>query len=69
MNGRQIRNCIRSPTAIASKKGPSLQKEDIVTIIDLGREFTRYMEDTNRMNQDERARALGLRLLNPPGEH
>ncbi|ODA81303.1 hypothetical protein RJ55_04268 [Drechmeria coniospora] len=62
MNGRQIRNCIRAAAAIANRKGRSLQKEDIVAVVDLGMQFRVYMTRVNRMSQDERAMALGLRL-------
>ena len=63
MNGRQIRNCISAASAIARKNGRDLQKEDITTVIELGAQFKDYMQKVNRMTQDEKARALGLRLL------
>ena len=66
MNGRQIRNCIRSASALANKANRSLQKEDITEIIDLGKKFMDYMTEVNRMNSDDRARALGLRLMGRP---
>lgn len=65
MNGRQIRNCIRAACAIASKQGRVVDKGDIQKVMDLGTKFQDYMTQVNRMNQDEKARALGLRLLNP----
>lgn len=63
MNGRQIRNCIRAASAIAKKKGRDLQSEDLIAVIELGTQFKNYMMKVNRMTQDEKARALGLRLL------
>lgn len=63
MNGRQIRNCISAASAIARKKGRDLQAEDITTVIELGAQFKDYMQKVNRMTQDEKARALGFRLL------
>jgi SpoVK/Ycf46/Vps4 family AAA+-type ATPase len=63
MNGQQIRNCIRSANAIAHKDGRSLQKDDLLTVIKLGQDFTRYMEKVKRMNTHDKARSLGYRML------
>ncbi|RYP05334.1 hypothetical protein DL764_003879 [Monosporascus ibericus] len=61
MNGRQIRNCLRAASAIANKHGRTVEKKDILSVIDLGTQFRDYMAKLNRMNQEEKARALGLR--------
>jgi AAA+ superfamily predicted ATPase len=62
LNGRQIRNCLRAALAIATKEDRLLSKEHIQRVIDLGKEFTAYMEKLYRMDVEERARALGTRL-------
>ncbi|KAI0854552.1 P-loop containing nucleoside triphosphate hydrolase protein [Xylaria cubensis] len=62
MNGRQIRNCIRAATAIASKEERSLQQQDIIDVIELGKEFRNYMIEVNRMDNDQKAQALGVRM-------
>ncbi|KAI1139619.1 hypothetical protein F5Y05DRAFT_328666 [Hypoxylon sp. FL0543] len=61
MNGRQIRNCIRAASAIANKQNRTIEKKDILSVIEIGTQFRDYMTKLNRMNMEEKARALGLR--------
>ncbi|KAG5753236.1 hypothetical protein H9Q70_004156 [Fusarium xylarioides] len=63
MNGRQIRNCLRTASAIANKDDRAVEKGDIIAVIDLGGEFKDYIKRLHRMNEDERIAALGARAL------
>ena len=61
LNGRQIRNTIQAALALAFQSGTPINKEHIAEVLEIGRDFTNYMEDVNRMNQEQRAFALGHR--------
>lgn len=63
LNGRQIRNTVRAALALALQKREPINKSDIGDVLEIGRDFTKYMEDVNRMNQEQRAFALGHRKL------
>lgn len=64
LNGRQIRNSVRTALALAQLKGEKLTKDHLDRVVKIGREYSGYMEDLNKMNQEEYAIALGRRAPN-----
>jgi AAA+ superfamily predicted ATPase len=64
LNGRQIRNSVRTALALAQLKKEKLNAEHLERVVKVGREFSGYMEDLHKMNADEYAIALGRRA--PP---
>ncbi|KAL9107034.1 MAG: hypothetical protein Q9227_007980 [Pyrenula ochraceoflavens] len=61
LNGRQIRNSIRTALALAQLKKEKLNAEHLERVVKIGREFAGYMEGLNKMNAEEYAVALGRR--------
>lgn len=61
LNGRQIRNSVRTALAIAAQMGETISKKYVRDVLEIGRDFTKYLQDVNRMNQEQRAAALGHR--------
>lgn len=61
LNGRQIRNSVRTALAIAAQMGETISKKHVRDVLEIGRDFTKYLQDVNRMNQEQRAAALGHR--------
>lgn len=61
LNGRQIRNAVRTALAIAAQKGDRISKDHVRDVLEIGRDFTKYLHDVNRMNLEQRAVALGHR--------
>jgi AAA+ superfamily predicted ATPase len=61
LNGRQIRNAVRTSLALAQLKREKLNAGHLERVIKIGREFAGYMEDLNKMNAEEYAIALGRR--------
>lgn len=61
MNGRQIRNCMRSAIALANKANRPVCKDDIRKVVKIGIEFRDYMLQVKGQNQEHHAEALGLR--------
>jgi AAA+ superfamily predicted ATPase len=61
LNGRQIRNAVRTALALAQLKKEKLNAEHLERVVKVGREFSGYMEDLNKMNAEEYAIALGRR--------
>jgi AAA+ superfamily predicted ATPase len=61
LNGRQIRNAVRSGLALAQLRGEKLLPEHLERVVRIGREFRVYIEDLNQMNAEEYAIALGRR--------
>ena len=61
LNGRQIRNAVRTALALAQLKGEQLKPEHLERVVRIGREFKGYMEDLNKMGSEEYAIALGRR--------
>jgi AAA+ superfamily predicted ATPase len=61
LNGRQIRNAVRTALALAQLKGEKLGSDHLERVVKIGREFAGYMEDLNKMNAEEYAIALGRR--------
>ena len=61
LNGRQIRNGVRTALALAAQKGERISKDHVRDVLEIGRDFTKYLHDVNRMNLEQRAVALGHR--------
>ena len=61
LNGRQIRNSMRTALALAQLKKEKVGPEHLEKVVTIGREFAGYMEDLNKMNAEEYAIALGRR--------
>ena len=59
LNGRQIRNGVRIALAIAAQKRERISKDHVRDVLEIGRDFTKYLHDVNRMNLEQRAVALG----------
>ena len=61
LNGRQIRNAVRTALALAQLKGEKLNRDHLERVVRIGREFAGYMEDLNKMNAEDLALTLGRR--------
>lgn len=61
LNGRQIRNAVRTSLALAQLRKEKLNSDHLERVVKIGREFAGYMEDLNKMNAEEYAIALGRR--------
>jgi AAA+ superfamily predicted ATPase len=61
LNGRQIRNTVRTSLALAQLKKEKLNASHLESVVKIGREFAAYMEDLNKMNDEDYAIALGRR--------
>ncbi|KAK4064191.1 uncharacterized protein Triagg1_9170 [Trichoderma aggressivum f. europaeum] len=64
LNGRQIRNCVRSALALAEDKGVKPNASHFNTVIRLGNAFTQYMKHLRKVEEDEIAQIKGDRLAN-----
>ncbi|KAL1981791.1 hypothetical protein VTN96DRAFT_2129 [Rasamsonia emersonii] len=62
INGRQIRNCVRSALALAADKGEKLSAKHFNTVIQLGNTFTQYMKRLQKAESEEIAQMKGDRL-------
>ena len=64
LNGRQIRNTVRTAMALAAqdKRSSKLSTSHIQHVLDIGRDFTKYMKQLDNMDREEKAAALGLRV-------
>ncbi|KAI1412092.1 hypothetical protein F5Y13DRAFT_51031 [Hypoxylon sp. FL1857] len=62
LNGRQIRNCVRSALALAQNKQERLCVKHFNTVIRLGNTFTQYMTRLQKVEADELAQVKGDRL-------
>lgn len=62
LNGRQIRNCVRSALALAQDKGETLAAKHFNTVIELGNTFTQYLRKLQKLESDELAQVKGDRL-------
>ena len=62
LNGRQIRNAVRTAIAIAMQKNQPVAKKHISDVLGIGRDFTDYLARVNRANQEARAAAMGHRV-------
>lgn len=61
LNGRQIRNCVRSALSLASRAKEPVSIEHIQKVLELTRKFTDYMKDLHGQTGDERQLFLGFR--------
>lgn len=64
LNGRQIRNCVRSALALAEDKGVKPNASHFNAVIKLGNAFTQYMKHLRKVEEDEIAQIKGDRLAN-----
>lgn len=62
LNGRQIRNAVRTAIAIAAQKKEQVSELHVKDVLGIGRDFKVYLEQVNRMNQEQRAAAIGTRV-------
>ncbi|KAK1490795.1 ATPase [Colletotrichum tamarilloi] len=62
LNGRQIRNCIRSALALAENEGVSPNASHFNKVINLGNAFTKYMTQLQKAEAEEIAQIKGDRL-------
>ncbi|GKT47250.1 ATPase family AAA domain-containing protein 3 [Colletotrichum spaethianum] len=62
LNGRQIRNCVRSALALAENKGLKPNASHFNNVIKLGNAFTQYMNKLQKAEAEEIAQIKGDRL-------
>lgn len=62
LNGRQIRNCVRSAMSLAAKGEKKLETKHVLDVIDLTRKFGEYMKNLHDMTPDERQALAGFRV-------
>ncbi|KAH8664638.1 P-loop containing nucleoside triphosphate hydrolase protein [Xylariales sp. PMI_506] len=62
LNGRQIRNTVRSAIALAQDKGERLSAKHFETVISLTNTFSKYMHRLQKLEADELAQIKGDRL-------
>ena len=62
LNGRQIRNSVRTALALAQLSNQHMNAEHLEQVMKVGREYAGYVEKLNRMNPEEYAEALGRRV-------
>ncbi|EXF73780.1 hypothetical protein CFIO01_05711 [Colletotrichum fioriniae PJ7] len=62
LNGRQIRNCVRSALALAENEGVSPNASHFNKVINLGNAFTKYMTQLQKAEAEEIAQIKGDRL-------
>ena len=61
LNGRQIRNTMRTALALAQLGKQHVTPEILEQVVSIGREHTKYVDKLNRMGSEEVAVALGRR--------
>ncbi|KAG8530428.1 uncharacterized protein KY384_004930 [Bacidia gigantensis] len=61
LNGRQIRNTVRTALALANAAHHHLKAEHLESVVQIGREYSGYLANLNHMNAEEYAVALGRR--------
>ncbi|KAL2872886.1 hypothetical protein SGCOL_011975, partial [Colletotrichum sp. CLE4] len=62
LNGRQIRNCVRSALALAEDKGIKPDASHFNKVLKLGNAFTQYMTNLQKAEAEEIAQIKGDRL-------
>jgi SpoVK/Ycf46/Vps4 family AAA+-type ATPase len=62
LNGRQIRNNVRTALALASQEGTPLSVSHLKQVSALSRAFTTYMHKLNDMNADQKQHIMGIRI-------
>ena len=61
LNGRQIRNTVRTALALAQLGRQQVSAEHLEQVVRIGREYAGYVNSLNRMGSEEYAVALGRR--------
>jgi SpoVK/Ycf46/Vps4 family AAA+-type ATPase len=61
LNGRQIRNCVRSAFSLAAQKNTAVSIEHIRQVLELTKKFSEYMKELHGQTGDERQSFLGFR--------
>ena len=61
LNGRQIRNTVRTALALAQLGQQHVTAEHLEQVVRIGREYAGYVNSLNRMGSEEYAVALGRR--------
>lgn len=61
LNGRQIRNTVRTALALAQLERQKVTAEHLEQVVKIGREYAGYVKRLNRMESNEYAVALGRR--------
>ena len=61
LNGRQIRNTVRTALALAQLGQQHVTAEHLDQVVRIGREYAGYVNSLNRMGSEEYAVALGKR--------
>jgi SpoVK/Ycf46/Vps4 family AAA+-type ATPase len=64
LNGRQIRNCVRTAIALADQAGVPISTRHLDDVVKMGEEFTEYMKELQKMDTEEIQSAMGNRLAN-----
>lgn len=61
LNGRQIRNCVRSALSLAAQKDTRVSIDHIRQVLNLTKKFSEYMQELQGHTSDERQQFLGYR--------
>jgi SpoVK/Ycf46/Vps4 family AAA+-type ATPase len=62
LNGRQIRNCVRTAIALADQEDVPINTKHLDDVVRMGEEFSEYMKGLQKMDKEEYQTALGNRL-------
>ncbi|KAH9205623.1 hypothetical protein DL95DRAFT_490425 [Leptodontidium sp. 2 PMI_412] len=62
LNGRQIRNCVRTALVLARKEEVPVNESHFEKVIQLGNDYARYLTTLKKMDMDHLAEAMGTRL-------
>lgn len=62
LNGRQIRNTVRTALALAQLRKEGVMAEHLDSVMTTVREYTSYLKRLNGMNPEESAFAMGRRV-------
>ena len=62
LNGRQIRNAVRTALALAQLQERSVLPQDLEDVMKPVREYTSYLKELNGIDEDESAFAMGRRV-------
>ena len=61
LNGRQIRNCVRTALTLAQVKDETVNADHLDQVLKIGREYMDYVKDLNKMDGEEYAIQMGRR--------
>lgn len=67
LNGRQIRNSVRTAMLVAEKKKQTVGQEHFETVLRIGKEFSSYMSALQKGEAEEVAESKGDRLADLGG--